>query len=81
MTGSQIRAARALLGWSVRELAHRSVVSIARVHLFEDAEGFPSTAMGHLTAIQATFEAAGVEFTNRNEPGVKLRARGKKAER
>ena len=38
ITGAQVRAARALLGWSVRDLAQRAVVSIATVNLIESAK-------------------------------------------
>jgi transcriptional regulator with XRE-family HTH domain len=78
ITGAQIHAARALLGWSVQELAHRSIVSIATVNLFEEGHGMPSTSVGHLNAIQATLETAGIEFLSGDAPGVKLKAKGKR---
>lgn len=70
VTSAQLRAARALLNWTVRDLAdkagvHRNTVSRAETD---------ATAPGHATAaIQRALEAAGVEFTNGGEPGVKLR--------
>jgi len=48
------------------ELAHRAVVSIATVHLLEEAaHGLPVTSLNHLNAIQATLEAAGIEILGR----------------
>jgi hypothetical protein len=38
VTGPQCRAARAMLGWTVRELARRSVVSVATVNAIEDTD-------------------------------------------
>jgi len=37
ITGAQIRAARGLLGWTVRNLARRAIVSIATVNMIEGA--------------------------------------------
>jgi transcriptional regulator with XRE-family HTH domain len=71
VTSAQLRAARALLNWTVRDLAekagvHRNTVTRAETE---------STEPGHAVAqIVRTFEAAGVEFTNGAQPGVRLRA-------
>ena len=73
ISGAQVRAARALIGWTVHELARRSVVSIATVHLIEGSDGLPSTSIKNLEAIQDALEAAGVEFLNGDAPGVRLR--------
>jgi transcriptional regulator with XRE-family HTH domain len=75
ITGEQIRAARKLLGW------HRGMVAIkARAGVSGNtvgkAEGaYPGSppTPEQLAAIQEALEAAGVEFTNGDEPGVKLR--------
>lgn len=72
ISGAQVRAARALVGWTVRELAQRAVVSIATVNMIEDAGGLPSTAAANIAAIQATLEAAGIEFLGGDAPGVRL---------
>ena len=78
ITVPQIRAARALLGWTVRELAHQAVVSVATVNLIEDARGLRSTSTGNVAAIQATLEAAGIEFLSGDAPGVTLRPKKRK---
>ena len=59
---TQIRAARAILGWSVRDLAMRAFVSIAAVNLIEAADALPSKSSRQLAAVRATLEAAGIEF-------------------
>jgi len=39
ISGAQIRAARGLLGWTVRDLAHRAVVSLSAVNSLEGGAG------------------------------------------
>jgi hypothetical protein len=73
ISGAQVRAARALVGWTVHELARRSVVSIGTVHLIEGSDGLPSTSREHLAAIQDSLEAVGIEFLDGDAPGVRLR--------
>jgi transcriptional regulator with XRE-family HTH domain len=75
ITGPQFRAARAMLGWTVRELARRSILSIPTIHAIEDTNMPSALRRGDLMAIQAALEDGGIEFTNGNEPGVKLRAK------
>jgi transcriptional regulator with XRE-family HTH domain len=73
MTSAQIRMARAALQWSVRDLAEKSGVhrnTVTRLEAGGSAHG-PT-----LDAILRAFETAGVEFTNGDEPGVKLKAKG-----
>jgi hypothetical protein len=63
---TQVRAARAILGWSVRDLAMRAFVGIAAVNLIEGADVLPSENGGQLAAVRATLEAAGIEFLEGN---------------
>jgi transcriptional regulator with XRE-family HTH domain len=77
ITGAQIRQARKLLGWEPSKLARRAKVHSLIIERAESVAGEPP-----ITAYQAAFirEAllnAGVEFTNGDEPGVKLRRRGR----
>lgn len=73
VTSAQIRAARGLLNWSVRELAERSGVHRNTITNFETGKsgGEAST----LQAVRATLELAGVIFVDENGegPGVRLR--------
>jgi transcriptional regulator with XRE-family HTH domain len=70
MTGAQIRAARWLLNWSVRELGKKAGVHWNTVSAIElgKSGGRPET----LKAIQKALEKAGVQFTNGKRPGVRL---------
>ncbi|MCJ2012693.1 helix-turn-helix domain-containing protein [Methylobacterium sp. J-076] len=73
MDRSQLRAARALLGWSQERLAEASGVSIPTIKRLEPGEGLVQTRVDTLDKLRRSLEAAGVEFTNGGEPGVKLR--------
>ena len=72
VTSAQLRAARGLLNWTVRDLAERAGVHRNTVTRAET----DSTGPGHATAaIRAALEAAGVQFLDENGggPGVRLR--------
>ena len=67
------RAARGLIDWSQSDLAAASGVSLSTVRDFETGKRTPIA--NNLAALQRALEAAGVEFTNGGEPGVKLKRR------
>ena len=71
MTSAQIRAARGLLNWSVRELGKKAGVHWNTVSAIElgKSGGRPET----LAAIKKALEKAGVEFTNGKRPGVRMK--------
>ncbi len=71
ITAAQCRAARALLRWSQPQLAAKARVGIVTIQDFESEKRAPRT--GTLLALRVALEAAGVAFTNGDEPGVKLR--------
>ncbi len=71
LTPSQIRAARMMLGWTQEELCRRACLSEPTLVQIERGMSHPKAAT--LAAIEQALEAAGVEFTNGGEPGVKLR--------
>ena len=70
VTPSQVRAARGLLGWTLRDLAKAAGIHHNTVNSFETGRhaGKPET----LKAIQKALEKAGVEFINGKRPGVRL---------
>ena len=69
MDGNQLKAARSLLGWSQADLASASGLSIPTVKRAEGNSAINASAEA-TAAIQASLEAAGVEFI---PSGVKLR--------
>ena len=73
ISGAQVRAARGLLGWTRHELARRAVLSDAALYALEAARGTPLNGAA-LAAVQATLEAAGIEFlVDGGAPGLRLR--------
>lgn len=78
VTPDQVKTARLLLGWSMSRLGMRSGTSVHTVRSFEQAGRIASMycrtdQVNAVAAIRDTLEAAGVEFTSGDEPGVKLR--------
>ena len=75
LSSSQIRAARALLGWSGTELAEKSGVGITTLRRYELQKGIPSANTSVLLILKDTLELAGIEFTGDPlvSPGVTLR--------
>ena len=78
LSSSQIRAARALLGWSGTDLADRSGVGITTLRRYELQTGIPSANTSVLLALKDTLEQAGIEFTGDPlvNPGVTLNLKG-----
>ena len=74
LNSSQIKAARALLGWSGEELSRKSGVGVTTIRRYELEDGVPSANLGVLQKLKTTFENAGIEFTGNplKNPGVTL---------
>jgi transcriptional regulator with XRE-family HTH domain len=72
----QLRAARALLGWSQSQLAKEAGMSLPTVKRVE-REGGPRVSEDAHQRLQRALEAGGVEFIDENGggPGVRLRKR------
>jgi len=75
ITGSQIRAARALLSWSQRELSKKSRVAFGTVQRMERFDGPVGSRTETLGKVVAVLEKAGIEFLNSESPGLRLRKR------
>jgi transcriptional regulator with XRE-family HTH domain len=73
-TVEQIKAARALLGWTQEDLAVRSTVSVPTVRRFE-ARSKLRVSDDIRLKMEAALQEAGVEFTNGDAPGVRLHRR------
>jgi transcriptional regulator with XRE-family HTH domain len=72
ITGEQVKAARKLVGWSQMTLGLEAGTNQQTVVKFERGES--RTQVRTISALQRALEAAGVEFTNGGEPGVKLKS-------
>jgi len=73
ITGGQIRKARELLCWRAWKVARHAGVSTAIVRRLEMESRYSPSNQLHALAIRRTLEAAGVEFTDDEPPGVRLR--------
>jgi transcriptional regulator with XRE-family HTH domain len=69
--GRQITAARGLLGLSLSDLA--AAVDITDTSLSRIEHGKAMARERTLAAIRLALENRGIEFTNGNDPGVRLR--------
>jgi transcriptional regulator with XRE-family HTH domain len=73
LTAPASRAARALLGWSMRDLAREAGVSLPTVQRIEaDGDLRVSTS----EKVIATFAAHGVEILNGDRPGARMKSPG-----
>ena len=75
ITGSQIRAARALVRWSAGELAEKVGSARQTIMRFEQVDSVPPSRTQTLMEIKRVFEGAGLEFigTPDNGPGVRFK--------
>jgi transcriptional regulator with XRE-family HTH domain len=62
--------ARAALDWSTLDLAAKAGIGGNTVNRFEAGHDL---RMSSVAKMQAAFEAAGIEFTNGDAPGVRMR--------
>jgi transcriptional regulator with XRE-family HTH domain len=71
---AQIRAARALLGWSQDKLARKAGVGLTTLQRIEQNEGIVKGNFSTILKIQKTLEQAGIHFTDdeAGEIGVRL---------
>jgi transcriptional regulator with XRE-family HTH domain len=75
VTGAQLRAARGILNWSVRQLADAAGVAVSVVRRLEEVDGPPTTFESIFPLIKQAIEDAGVEFLfpPLGKPGVRPR--------
>jgi len=69
----QIKAARALIGWSQDDLAENSGISIPTIKRLESADGEIGGRAETGDALVAALEKAGVEFIPENGGGAGVR--------
>ncbi|SLN11666.1 hypothetical protein ROJ8625_00287 [Roseivivax jejudonensis] len=75
-----MRAARAMLNWSVRDLADATGVGTATIVRYEMVDAaVPKARKNNLEIIRTCFEAAGIVFVGMPEDGPGLRAYPKRS--
>jgi ribosome-binding protein aMBF1 (putative translation factor) len=75
LIAQQIRAARALIGWSQNDLATAANVGIATVRRIELQDGFIHANANSIRKMETALKTSGVEFIEQDEssgPGVRL---------
>ncbi len=76
ITGSQVRAAKAMIKWSGETLANNAGIAISTIRRIEAVDGvLPNASIKTLEAVKKALEFAGVEFigTPDHQPGVRLK--------
>lgn len=68
ITGPQIRAARALLGWSQRDLADKSLLSETAILKLETQQA--DARMSTILKVRKALEEGGVDFIGRADGAV-----------
>ena len=68
-----------MLGWSQEAIAKASGVSIPTIKRLEAAGGDLGGKPATSEKIVAALEKAGVEFTNDDQPGVRMKRKGRKS--
>ena len=74
----QIKAARALVGWSQGDLADKAGISVPTIKRLEAAEGDIGGRAETGAALVAALEKAGVEFIAENGGGAGVRMKKRK---
>jgi transcriptional regulator with XRE-family HTH domain len=67
---AQIRAARALLGWSQHRLAREAGIGSATVRRIEQYEGVVKGNFSTILKVQKALEQAGIQFTEDNNGAI-----------
>jgi transcriptional regulator with XRE-family HTH domain len=73
LTGEQLRAARAMVRLEQSDLAAKAGVSVETIKRLERTIGPVSANVATMEAVTLALEAAGAEFTNNGQPGVRPR--------
>ena len=79
ISSEQLRAARALIRWEQKVLAHASKVSLGAIKRLESQRGSLAAQSRTVEALKSALESAGVIFVEENGegPGVRLRKANK----
>jgi transcriptional regulator with XRE-family HTH domain len=75
ITGRQLKAARALVGWEQTDLAKKAGVAISTIRRMESFTAEIGARTGTLSLVQRALERAGIEFLDDGSPGVRVRPR------
>jgi transcriptional regulator with XRE-family HTH domain len=76
-TSAQLKAARAMLKWSLADLSEKSDIGTSTLKRLEAADGVPNGHLSTFTKLIEVFSKAGVQFIGSPDdgPGVRLFAK------
>ena len=77
-TSYQLRAARAILRWSLEDLSEKTHIGTTTLKRFESGEGVPNGHFRNLETIKKALEEAGIEFIGTVDDGAGVRWMPKK---
>ena len=77
VTGRQLRAARALLGWEQIELSKKAKVAIGTIRRMESFDGPIGSRTETLRKVTGALEKAEIEFLENGGPGVRIKPQGR----
>ena len=74
ITAEQIKAARAAIGVTIRQVAQQTGIGSATLKRYEATSGVPKSRKGHLLTLREFFEATGIEFIGSpgDRPGIRV---------
>ena len=78
ITSGQIKAARAMLGMTVAQMAQLAGIGFTTMVRLESADGVPAGNVKTLTAVKSAIEKSGIEFLGSPEEGAGVRWKIKK---
>jgi hypothetical protein len=81
LSGSQIRAARALVRWSAQDLARHSTVSLRTIRRAELSEERTAMTLANNLSVRRALQSAGVEFIDENGGGLGVRLRKRQSKK
>lgn len=70
ITSEQLRGARAMLRWSIKDLSEASGVSVATIQRMEQEDGINNTLAKNVAAVTMSLESHGIHFLD--DTGVML---------
>ena len=69
----QLRAARAILLWSLEDLSKKTGIGTTTLKRFESGDGVPNGHLRNFETIKGVLEKAGIEFIGSPEDGAGVR--------
>ena len=78
ITSGQIKAARAMLGLTVAEMAKLAGIGFTTMVRLESSDGVPAGNVKTLTSVKSAIEKAGIEFIGTVDSGAGVRWMPKK---